>query len=426
MKENLANAIEYIEDNVVYGSSLKQTQIDRIFTQYSLTDNERASVWEDLKSLKIKVMPSLSDIKENYNDVFKLAREEKRISEGDLLSWFTSQNMSQQDQSAVRDFLNQRGYVVLKREQKVLDADQFSFLDDDSSENDLDQLLDDDDFQKQIIQLKEAPDKKLNNEYLAILSSKEASIADIESSWDNLVRANQKLGWKIVRRYIGLETSSLSEDDMFQAGMEGLMKAARKFDLSLGYEFSTYATWWIRQSITREIADYSTTVRVPVHMYEKINKIKKIEKRLYYENGIPPTNEEIAKVAEEEVSKVVECKKYAHFANIKSLDDPIKDGDNTPLEDFIPESEEKSPEEILLDLDTNERLDKILKNNLTEREECIIRRRYGFGSFSISTLEEIGEDMGVTRERVRQIQKKAEIKLKREIEFQKKITGENR
>ena len=202
MKENLANAIEYIEDNVVYGSSLKQTQIDRIFTQYSLTDNERASVWEDLKSLKIKVMPSLSDIKENYNDVFKLAREEKRISEGDLLSWFTSQNMSQQDQSEVRDFLNQRGYMVLKREQKVLDADQFSFLDDDSSENDLDQLLDDDDFQKQIIQLKEAPDKKLNNEYLAILSSKEASIADIESSWDNLVRANQKLVWKIVRRYI--------------------------------------------------------------------------------------------------------------------------------------------------------------------------------------------------------------------------------
>lgn len=138
MKDNLTNAIEYIEDNVVYGSSLKQTQIDRIFTQYSLTDNERVSVWEDLKSLKIKVMPSLSDSKENYNDVFKLARDEKRISEDDLLAWFTLLNMSQQDQSEVRDFLNQRGYVVLKRQQKVLDADQFSFLDDDSSENDLD------------------------------------------------------------------------------------------------------------------------------------------------------------------------------------------------------------------------------------------------------------------------------------------------
>lgn len=138
MKDNLTNAIEYIEDNVVYGSSLKQTQIDRIFTQYSLTDNERVSVWEDLKSLKIKVMPSLSDSKENYNDVFKLARDEKRISEDDLLAWFTPLNMSQQDQSEVRDFLNQRGYVVLKRQQKVLDADQFSFLDDDSSENDLD------------------------------------------------------------------------------------------------------------------------------------------------------------------------------------------------------------------------------------------------------------------------------------------------
>lgn len=242
-------------------------------------------------------------------------------------------------------------------------------------------------------------------------SDEEVDLATRMSNGDpearkRLSEANLRLVVSIAKRYVGRGMQFL---DLIQEGNLGLIKAVEKFDHTKGFKFSTYATWWIRQAITRAIADQARTIRIPVHMVETINKVKKVSSQLLHKNGHEPTAEEIANEIDMSVDKVREIMRVAQEP--VSLETPIGEEEDSHLGDFIPDDDAPAPADAASHILLREQLSEVL-HTLTPREEKVLRLRFGLEDGRSRTLEEVGREFNVTRERIRQIEAKALRKLR--------------
>ena len=335
---------------------------------------------------------------ERKEELVKLGKKQGFITYEDLAAKLKGLELDSDSLDDLYNVLNENNIMILSE--------------DDSEEDGGADLLDDSTLTKDLtindpvrMYLKEIGQIKL------LSTEEELKLADRILEGDEeaktiLAEANLRLVVSIAKRYVGRGMLFL---DLIQEGNIGLMKAVEKFDVSKGYKFSTYATWWIRQAITRAIADQARTIRVPVHMVETINKLARVQRQLTLELNREPSEEELAKKMNTSVEKIREIYKISQEP--VSLETPIGEEDDSHVGDFIKDEHNMSPEEYT----TNELLKDEIADillTLTEREEKVIRLRFGLEDGKSRTLEEVGQIFGVTRERIRQIEAKALRKLR--------------
>ena len=250
----------------------------------------------------------------------------------------------------------------------------------------------------------------MSKTYDTVASRDEEAVRRLVADNLNLVRAEAR---RQAAKWAGEEPAGVEEElrrDMVQAGMVGLRRAAEKFRPELGYKFSTYATWWVKQSVTRAVADYGATIRVPVHMTESYNKLRRIKQRyLQTHDGKAPTDSELAKLGDMPLSKVHLLMNA--MRGVESIDAPIGDDDDATKLDFVRGSDDADPQRRYMETAMSDEIIRSL-DDLTAREASVIRLRYGIGSNRDHTLEEVGKALGLTRERVRQIESAALRKLR--------------
>lgn len=408
MKKDFEFLISYINDNYRFGSKIKQHVIDQWFLKYQLEIEERFAIYNELDSLDITIIDLPNGfIKSVIFKLFKCIKNETEIEKSILTKWLNENGIEKELQEKIISELERENYIIIENRQENNGLDLLNDLIDD----DLDIILEDEEFLKYVDSLNEVIDKSRNIDYLINLQSEDEK-QRIESL-SNLVIANKKLVWKIVKHYQGFSSVGFDLNDMYQAGVIGLLKAAERFEVSRGFQFSTYATFWIRQSITRGIADYSTLIRIPVHYREKMNKFLRVENELWNELARPATTEELALAMDEPVKVIEDLRFYIVQSNMDSLDRLVGDDQSTTLTELIEDDKIKQPEEEYYHVELKEIFKKILKIKLTEKEMQILMYRFGFYNDETMTLEEIGQIYNVTRERIRQIEAKALKKLKK-------------
>lgn len=359
----------------------------------------------------------ISGFEQKLSELVTLAKKNKGILEIDKLNdFFKEYNLDVDQVDKIYEYMESKNIVILTpsepddepNEAALLELEQETDLTDDTDE----ELIEDtsaltaamsDDPVKLYL-------KEIGNYPLLSIDEEIALAKKIEEEDDSakklLTESNLRLVVSIAKRYVGRGLSFL---DLIQEGNLGLIKAVEKFDYTKGYKFSTYATWWIRQAITRSIADQSRTIRIPVHMSEVINKTYRVSRSLLQELGREPTEQEIADAMGLPIEKVREILKVS--SDPISLDTPIGEEDDSHLGDFIKDESIVGPEDAAAYSVLQDQIGKLLET-LTEREQRVLILRFGLKDGRTRTLEEVGKEFNVTRERIRQIEAKALRKLR--------------
>ena len=366
---------------------LDSGEMMEVLDDIDLDSDQMEQVYDSLEALGIEIgaeediLPELPDDMEPPIEEITDIEEEELVDPNTLVDSFSIDD-------PVRMYLKEIGKVpLLSPDEEILLA----------------QAMSDGNAAKERLNALKGQEDTISPEELADLKKKQKAG---ERAKQKLAEANLRLVVSIAKRYVGRGMLFL---DLIQEGNLGLIKAVEKFDYTKGYKFSTYATWWIRQAITRAIADQARTIRIPVHMVETINKVKKVSSQLLHENGHEPSAEEIAERLDMPVDKVREIMRVAQEP--VSLETPIGEEEDSHLGDFIPDDEAPVPAEAASQTLLKEQLADVLKT-LTPREEKVLRLRFGLEDGRPRTLEEVGKEFNVTRERIRQIEAKALRKLR--------------
>mgnify|MGYP004610936359 CR=1 FL=1 len=346
-------------------------------------------------------MSELENKKQIVNNLIEKGKKNGVLSHNDIMQSFMDTEFTAEEMETIYDALEKEGVEVVEDLDKELEEIEVS-------KEELEDLsvpegISIDDHVK--MYLKEIGKVSLLDADEEMELARRMADGDEEAK-KKLAEANLRLVVSIAKRYVGRGMMFL---DLIQEGNLGLIKAVDKFDYSKGYKFSTYATWWIRQAITRAIADQARTIRIPVHMVETINKLVRISRQLVQELGREPTPEELAKELNMSVDKVREISKISQEP--VSLETPIGEEEDSHLGDFIPDDDAPAPSEAASFVMLKEQLVDVLRT-LTPREEKVLRLRFGLEDGRQRTLEEVGREFNVTRERIRQIEAKALRKLR--------------
>ena len=344
---------------------------------------------------------------EKLNNIIKKAKEKGKITYGELASELDDANTEQIDK--VFDAFEDMGVSVFKEDDLDLeepDIDELEAVEDIKVEDidlaSMEGINIDDPVRMYLREIGRIPLLSYDEE----LELAKKVLAGDEAAKQKLAESNLRLVVSIAKKYVGRGMLFL---DLIQEGNMGLIKAVEKFDYTKGYKFSTYATWWIRQAITRAIADQARTIRIPVHMVETINKLIRTSRHLLQQLGREPTPEEIAVEMEIPVEKVTEIQKIAQ--DPVSLETPIGEEDDSHLGDFIQDDDSPAPQDAAAYTLLREQLEEVMKT-LTPREAKVLKLRFGLEDGKSRTLEEVGREFNVTRERIRQIEAKALRKLR--------------
>lgn len=344
---------------------------------------------------------------EKLNNIIKKAKEKGKITYGELASELDDANTEQIDK--VFDAFEDMGVSVLKEDDLDLeepDIDELEAVEDIKVEDidlaSMEGINIDDPVRMYLREIGRIPLLSYDEE----LELAKKVLAGDEAAKQKLAESNLRLVVSIAKKYVGRGMLFL---DLIQEGNMGLIKAVEKFNYTKGYKFSTYATWWIRQAITRAIADQARTIRIPVHMVETINKLIRTSRHLLQQLGREPTPEEIAAEMEIPVEKVTEIQKIAQ--DPVSLETPIGEEDDSHLGDFIQDDDSPAPQDAAAYTLLREQLEEVMKT-LTPREAKVLKLRFGLEDGKSRTLEEVGKEFNVTRERIRQIEAKALRKLR--------------
>ena len=365
------------------------------------TEKEEANLQKKDKNLE----KTNEKNKEKIMEIIKKAKKEGKITYGELASQLDTINPDQIEE--VFDMFESMGINVLKDDaDEEPDPDELEEVEEVNLEDidvtNMEGVNIDDPVRMYLREIGKIPLLSYDKE----LELAKRILEGDEEAKQELAEANLRLVVSIAKKYVGRGMLFL---DLIQEGNMGLIKAVEKFDYTKGFKFSTYATWWIRQAITRAIADQARTIRIPVHMVETINRLIRTSRHLLQQLGREPTPEEIAKEMDMSVEKVMEIQKIAQ--DPVSLETPIGEEDDSHLGDFIQDEDSPAPQDAASYTLLREQLEEVMKT-LTPREAKVLRLRFGLDDGKARTLEEVGKEFDVTRERIRQIEAKALRKLR--------------
>lgn len=380
--EKLAGLVELGKKNKNF---LEYAQIESYFKEMKLTSDMMEAIYDYLEQNGIDVL-TLAAVENDDDDLDETLEDETEISVPDGISI----------EDPVRMYLKEIGKVPLLSADEEIELAQKMEAGNKAEEE----------IEKLNQQLSEAKDEEEKSQIQQQIQQQRSYLAKGDAAKKKLAEANLRLVVSIAKRYVGRGMLFL---DLIQEGNLGLIKAVEKFDYSKGYKFSTYATWWIRQAITRAIADQARTIRIPVHMVETINKLIRVSRQLLQELGREPSPEEIAEEMDIPVERVREILKISQEP--VSLETPIGEEEDSHLGDFIQDENVPVPADAAAFTLLKEQLDEVL-GTLTEREQKVLRLRFGLDDSRARTLEEVGKEFNVTRERIRQIEAKALRKLR--------------